>query len=514
MVSNKKDLLLKMFTWIAKVAPQPPQPVRHLETRPEAKDVSPPAEEQKTVEAEKPKNEAGDCSNAGGRQDEADQTAVSTAVTSSGGGVLVWIAQNMSRLVPLHIDSPRLPKGAQDSEKNAECQEFFSRLIFVDRVHTTSTSSDSSSCSDSDSDSSSGSNSSSGSSSRESSRSGFSECSSSRDPIIKDKGRGGGVLTWFVRGLKEVLPQPEKKPKPTDAAEVTAALQVTKEEPANPQKEEPPIETKPEPEIKPQQEPEVKGEDVVTETSKEPTDHQAEPQANPTPTGPTVETLRSSASSSSLFEWLKQSLEKVVPQPVGISAPATAKVETEAAPENKVPVEEKEPEVKVTEIQEEVPKAVTIIEVAPAEPTPDPIVKEEKQPTSEAIAKTSVFSWLVQGLGKVVPQPVTKSQLPKEDVGTTPACSAEEVPNEMVLEDVDSDWDEEAQYHDAETQTSECEVLEQLARQPVRIEVTPVAVSVAIVIPIISRAEARLWFAVSSSGTDLCLEDSEIMAHI
>lgn len=48
-------------------------------------------------------------------------------------------------------------------------------------------------------------------------------------------------------------------------------------------------------------------------------------------------------------------------------------------------------------------------------------------------------------------------------------------PKEMVLEDVDSDWDEETQYHDAETQTSECEAQVQLTKPAIRIEVTPLS---------------------------------------
>ncbi|XP_069757211.1 cyclic nucleotide-gated channel beta-1-like isoform X2 [Narcine bancroftii] len=43
----------------------------------------------------------------------------------------------------------------------------------------------------------------------------------------------------------------------------------------------------------------------------------------------------------------------------------------------------------------------------------------------------------------------------------------------MVLEDIDSDWDEETQSHDAEMQTSECEALVQLTKQAIRIEMTP-----------------------------------------
>ncbi|XP_069755656.1 cyclic nucleotide-gated channel beta-1-like [Narcine bancroftii] len=124
-----------------------------------------------------------------------------------------------------------------------------------------------------------------------------------------------------------------------------------------------------------------------------------------------------------VFDWLK----KVIPQPPGISVPASAKAETEPAlPENKVPEEEKVAEVKVIKIKEEVPRAVTIIEVAPAEPTLNPITSEEKQPMSEAMTKTSVFGWLIQGLGKVVPQPVTKSHSLKEDVAITTACTVEE----------------------------------------------------------------------------------------
>ncbi|XP_078256659.1 uncharacterized protein LOC144594268 [Rhinoraja longicauda] len=463
-----------MLTWIAKVAPHSPQPVRHLQTGPDVKDGSPPEGGQKMVEPEKSINEAGDCS--GRKEGETGQTSASTAFTSSGGGVLVWIAQNASRFIPRHIDSSRLPKGASDSEKNAENKE--KEPIGESKAPppppppppapapapvpapvpekapapvpvcapAQETQSSSQPC--------------------------VGEAPS--DQHQQDRDSGGGVLSWFVQGFKVVLPQPEDKPKSTDPVEVTTASKVTKKEPANPQKQEQPIDTKSQSEIKPPQEPEVKAEVVVPETSKK-CSQQAEPPTNPPPTVPTDEGLRSSSSGNSVLEWLIQSLENVVPQP----AYESARVETEfAAPENKVPVEEKKPNAKVTKVKEKLPAAVTIIEVAPAEPTLNPTMSKEKQPKSEAITKTSendksVFGWLVQGLGKVVPQPVIKHQLPNEDAGTTIACGAEEIPKEMVLEDVDSDWDEETHYHDAETQTSECDAQVHLTKPGIRIEVTP-----------------------------------------
>ncbi|XP_032891995.1 putative uncharacterized protein DDB_G0290521 isoform X2 [Amblyraja radiata] len=411
-----------MLTWIAKVAPHPPQLVRHLQTRPDVKDGSPPDEGQKMVEPEKSKNEAGDCSDAGRKEGETGHTAASTAFTSSGGGVLFWIAQNASRFIPLHIDNSRLPKGASDSEKNAENKE--KEPIKESKAPPPAAASAPAPVPAPVPEKA-------PAPVPVSAPAPAPETQSSSQPCVgeapsnqhqQDRDSGGGVLSWFVQGFNGVLPQPEDKPKSADPAEVTTASKVTKKDPANPQKQELPIETKSQSEIKPPQEPEVKAEVVVPATSKE-CSQQAEPPANIHPTVSTDEVLHSSSSGNSVLEWLKQSLEKVVPQP----ASESARVETElTAPENKVPVEEKEPGAKVTEVKEKLPAAVTIIEVAPAVRTLDPTMNKEKQAKSKAITMTSVFSWLVQGLGKVVPQPVTKPQLPNEDAGTTIACAAEE----------------------------------------------------------------------------------------
>ncbi|XP_067904997.1 uncharacterized protein [Heterodontus francisci] len=500
-----------MFTWIENVAPRPPQPVKHLETRPEVKGGSQPAEE---LQEESIRNVMGKrqsiCSDTG---ETPHQIPVPSAVGSSGGGVRVWIAQNLNRLIPQHIGSPKLSRAAPESEKDIEIKEEESgkeTKIPPDPTPAPSAAAPESAPVPA-------------AASAPESAPALAPApenapapesapvpasipapdsapvpdtqplnqspSVAKNPSVQDQWdgrRGSGVLRWLVQGLEKVLPHPEEKPKPTNltvaAAEVSTAPQEEKE-PAKPQTEEPPTETVPEPEAKPEPEPEpeVKVEvTVVTETPKETTDHQAEPPADTTPTVKIVEMPHSSAGGSSVFVWLKQSLGKVVPQPIGSSVPATTEVKP-APPENKVPVEEKQPELNVTEVKEEVPKAVTIIEVVPAVPAPDPVVMEVKQPVSEQIAKTSseenksVFTWLVQGLGKVVPQPVIKSQLIKEDDGTTTACPAEGVPvcgpSEMELEDVESNWDEEVQYHDAETQTSECEALAQLTKQAIVTEV-------------------------------------------
>uniref|UniRef100_UPI00398F8B5C DNA translocase FtsK 1-like n=1 Tax=Pristiophorus japonicus TaxID=55135 RepID=UPI00398F8B5C len=415
-----------MFTWIAKVAPQPPQPVRRLEAIPMVKDGSQSAEklpEEKTVKVKQTsasENESGNGSDRG----ETQQISASSGLISSDGGVLVWIAQNLSRFIPLHIDSPKLPRAARNSAKDKEIKEEEpSKETKVsppapeparDPTPTPAPAP-------------------------------TPECipapdtqPQSQPPPVAEwdggGGGGGGVLRWLVHGLGRVLPQPEEKVKPTDptvpTVEVTTAPQEEKEEPEKPKIEEPPAEAKPEPEpeAKPEHEPEVKVEvTVVTEIVEETTDQQAEPPTDTAPTVKAVEMPPSSAGGSSVLGWLKQSLGKVVPQPVGSSVPAAAGVDQEpAAPENTVSVEVKKAELKVTEVKEEVPKAVTVIQVAPAVPTPDPVVKEEEQPVSEPITKTSVFSWLVQGLGKVVPQPVIKLQLLKEDDATTTACPAEE----------------------------------------------------------------------------------------
>eukprot|EP00062_Callorhinchus_milii_P018901 gi/632972952/ref/XP_007902911.1/ PREDICTED: uncharacterized protein LOC103185957 [Callorhinchus milii] len=98
----------------------------------------------------------------------------------------------------------------------------------------------------------------------------------------------------------------------------------------------------------------------------------------------------------------------------------------------------------------------------------------------------SVFSWFVEGLGKVVPQPVTKSQQTTQeklqddrDVTTSPVEEIHILPREeeLVLEDLEdghSDWDDNVPHQDAATQTSECEVVDQATSPDFGTEVTRV----------------------------------------
>ncbi|XP_042196352.1 proteoglycan 4-like [Callorhinchus milii] len=318
---------------------------------------------------------------------------------------------------------------------------------------------------------------------------------------------GISVLGWLKQGLEKVVPHPVEISVPVSAVVQVESAPSEQKEP-EPQEEEPPTEKKPEPEPEPVAEVKVT---VVTVAVEEATDGKAAP---PTETSPTVKTIDVPRSPStggiSVLGWLKHGLEKVVPQPVEISVPGSAIAQVESAPSEQEVKLVEEPKVEEEETDEEETQTVTVIEVTVIAPTPDPIVKEEKEPDT----KTSVFSWFVEGLGKVVPQPVTKSQQTTQeklqddrDVTTSPVEEIHILPREeeLVLEDLEdghSDWDDNVPHQDAATQTSECEVVDQATSPDFGTEVTRVVQREEMVE---DKAEKQLWHI---------LEDQEVDAEL
>ncbi|MGH0129428.1 UNVERIFIED_CONTAM: hypothetical protein FKN15_002191 [Acipenser sinensis] len=127
--------------------------------------------------------------------------------------------------------------------------------------------------------------------------------------------RQGGVFSWIVQGLAKVVPQPEDKYKDSEVEENPTEVETVKEE----EKPPPPVE-----------EPAIKIIEVVS-VSEDSKDALSE-------IDNTAQTIPSfTASTTSVFSWLKQGLEKVVPQPAELHAP----LNTETAQKQK-PAEKKE----------------------------------------------------------------------------------------------------------------------------------------------------------------------------
>ncbi|KAL7870788.1 hypothetical protein SRHO_G00082850 [Serrasalmus rhombeus] len=162
-----------------------------------------------------------------------------------------------------------------------------------------------------------------------------------------------GVMNWIVQGLGKVVPQPDDKYKQqTDSQEVTEAPK------------------------------------EVPEAQEKPAVHDAKDiaDAEPLPQIAVVEVVSDEETDGDgknltprVMEWIKHGFEKVVPQPSPVHSPEPPKKETPAP-----------------------------------EPPPAPAPSPEDPPKAEEGTKggTAMVGWIVQGLSRIVPQPVLK---PKEE---------------------------------------------------------------------------------------------------
>ncbi|XP_053935154.1 cyclic nucleotide-gated cation channel beta-1 [Cuculus canorus] len=138
-------------------------------------------------------------------------------------------------------------------------------------------------------------------------------------------------------------------------------------------------------------------------------------------------------SGARVLNWLMQGFERMVPQPEVLKKPE---------PERK----EQKSEAMVGAAQ----STQRAVEPVAAEGQPEPVTT--LIPRSLAGDGSRVFAWLVQGLEKVMPQPVTREKQDTQGVATASSSPVEEiciVPTEreetrLVLEEIDDDWINEA----------------------------------------------------------------------
>eukprot|EP00063_Salmo_salar_P006910 XP_013981745.1 PREDICTED: cyclic nucleotide-gated cation channel beta-1-like isoform X10 [Salmo salar] len=238
--------------------------------------------------------------------------------------------------------------------------------------------------------------------------------------------QGSRVIGWIAQGLASVVPQPELKnmeevepAETTEIAEVIKVPEVKKKPTIAEVSKAPEVKKKPSiaeasnaPEVK--KTPSIAEARKVPEVKKTPSVHaiQDVPDAEPLPHIPVVEVLSDEEPQEEkgipprVYEWIKQGFEKVVPQPADINRDISAKAPCPQKVTSKSP--ETEEEAKANHDSE-----------------------EEKQP--------NVVGWIVQGFGRMLPQPVL-----------TPSGSENAVQNililqgheDMVLEEVDPDWEE------------------------------------------------------------------------
>ncbi|XP_070687387.1 cyclic nucleotide-gated channel beta-3 [Pempheris klunzingeri] len=176
-----------------------------------------------------------------------------------------------------------------------------------------------------------------------------------------------GMIAWIAQGLEKVIPQPEMKTKESDQpAEVAPPPAAAAVEPQPPP-------TPPQP----------------AAAAKVESEQEDKPESKP--------------STPRMIDWIKQGIEKVVPQPEIHSRPKTEVTEKAEAP-------------------------------APP-PSPKPAADTEKS-SKEAAQQPNVVNWIVGEIGRILPQPV-----PRQDAGSSEVQSISIVQKktDLVLEDVEQD---------------------------------------------------------------------------
>ncbi|KAG1938845.1 cyclic nucleotide-gated cation channel beta-3 [Pimephales promelas] len=218
---------------------------------------------------------------------------------------------------------------------------------------------------------------------------------------LKEEGNAvsnrAGMIGWIVQGLGKVVPQPDEKYKgqtePEEVTEVQEAKDIRDAEPL----------------------PHIPVVEVVSDEEPEP--------AN-VPFSPRV------------IEWIKHGFEKVVPQsPMHLHPPSATEIPAQRAASAPATPCKQEPAPEPTPAPAPPPPP-------PPAPTPAPVPAAPEQPKlAEDPKGTNMVGWIVQGFGRMMPQPVLK---PKEDSSdiVQNVCILQD-PCEMVLEEVDSDWDAE-----------------------------------------------------------------------
>ncbi|XP_010015742.1 PREDICTED: cyclic nucleotide-gated cation channel beta-1, partial [Nestor notabilis] len=146
---------------------------------------------------------------------------------------------------------------------------------------------------------------------------------------------------------------------------------------------------------------------------------------------------------SSVLSWLSQGLEKVIPQPV--PAPGTLQALGKSF-ETSIDVPD-QTEIQILKDEEE-----EALEIIPFDPEEDKLDNCEPEPGLGTATEEWVFACLVQGLEKVMPQPVTREKQKAQGVDAATLCPVEEIhivaeePKEtdLILEEIDGDWSNEA----------------------------------------------------------------------
>ncbi|XP_060908933.1 cyclic nucleotide-gated cation channel beta-3 [Labrus mixtus] len=216
-----------------------------------------------------------------------------------------------------------------------------------------------------------------------------------------------GMIAWITQGLEKVVPQPELKskepppppPPPPPPAEPPTAKRPTAEPPNEVcQKAAAPV--------------------AVPKTTVKDTGREEKTENKPHP--------------PRMIDWIKQGIEKVVPQPeFHVRSITDAKEKPE-------------------------PSASTKAKAPEPPPAPKPATDTEKS-SKEAEQQPKMMGWIVDGIGRILPQPVHKQDSVRDEVQK---ISIIQEKTDLVLEDVEQDKEakqQEEQINDCNLQPMEKE---------------------------------------------------------
>ncbi|XP_041883670.1 cyclic nucleotide-gated cation channel beta-1 [Corvus kubaryi] len=140
-----------------------------------------------------------------------------------------------------------------------------------------------------------------------------------------------------------------------------------------------------------------------------------------------------------VLNWLSQGFERIVPQPEGMKKPETEPKKSEGAVEGTKETKTQAKSKSSTSAGQSTPAA------AAAKGQPGPVTA--LSPQSVAVDSGRMFTWFVQGLEKVMPQPVTREAQDTQGVATATSSPVEQIhaaPGEqeqthLVLQEIDDD---------------------------------------------------------------------------
>ncbi|KAM4767595.1 cyclic nucleotide-gated channel beta-1 isoform 2-T5 [Cyanocitta cristata] len=140
-----------------------------------------------------------------------------------------------------------------------------------------------------------------------------------------------------------------------------------------------------------------------------------------------------------VLNWLSQGFERIVPQPEGMKKPETEPKKSEGAVEGTTETKTQAKSKSSTSARQSTPAA------AAAKGQPGPVTA--LSPQSVAVDSGRMFTWFVQGLEKVMPQPVSREARDTQGVATTTSSPVEQIPaapgeqeqTHLVLQEIDDD---------------------------------------------------------------------------